>query len=79
MSMLFVGIDVSKDYSSGQELDPEGKKLFYLEFGMNGEGFSRLLNTLKTHCKDLSEVSIERKRLKGGREKLKNKLKSFSP
>jgi len=26
MSMLFVGIDVSKDYSSGQGLDPEGKK-----------------------------------------------------
>ena len=58
MSMLFVGIDVSKDYSSGQGLDPEGKKLFYLEFGMNGEGFSRLLNTLKTHCKDLSEVTV---------------------
>jgi len=56
--MLFVGIDVSKDYSSGQGLDPEGKKLFYLEFGMNGEGFSRLLNTLKTHCKDLSEVTV---------------------
>jgi hypothetical protein len=36
--MLFVGIDVSKDYSSGQGLDPEGKKLFYLEFGMNGGG-----------------------------------------
>ena len=58
MSMLFVGIDVSKDYSSGQGLDPEGKKLFYLEFGMNGEGFSRLLNTLKTHCKDLSGVTV---------------------
>ena len=56
--MLFVGIDVSKDYSSAQGLDPEGKKLFYLEFGMNGEGFSRLLNTLKTHCKDLSEVTV---------------------
>jgi transposase len=58
MSMLFVGIDVSKDYSSAQGLDPEGKKLFYLEFDMNGEGFSRLLNTLKTHCKDLSEVTV---------------------
>jgi transposase len=58
MSMLFVGIDVSKDYSSAQGLDREGKKLFYLEFGMNGEGFSRLLNTLKTHCKDLSEVTV---------------------
>jgi transposase len=56
--MVFVGIDVSKDYSSAQGLDPEGKKLFYLEFGMNGEGFSRLLNTLKTHGKDLSEVTV---------------------
>src|SRR5512139_218924 len=58
MSMFFVGIDVSKDYSSAQGLDREGKKLFYLEFAMNGEGFSRLLNTLKTHCKDLSEVTV---------------------
>ena len=58
MSMFCVGIDVSKDYSSAQGLDREGKKLFYLEFGMNGEGFSRLLNTLKTHCKDLSEVTV---------------------
>jgi transposase len=56
--MLFVGIDVSKDYSSAQGLDREGKKLFYLEFGMNGEGFSRLLTILKTHCKDLSEVTV---------------------
>ena len=32
MSVLFVGIDVSKDYSSSQGLDPEGKKAFYLEF-----------------------------------------------
>ena len=38
MSMLFVGIDVSKDYSSAQGLDREGKKLFYLEFAMDGEG-----------------------------------------
>ena len=58
MSMLFVGIDVSKDYSSAQGLDREGKKLFYLEFVMNGQGFSRLLNILKTHCKDLSEVTV---------------------
>ena len=58
MSMFFVGIDVSKDYSSVQGLDQDGKKLFYVEFGMNGEGFSRLLNMLKTHCGDLSEVTV---------------------
>ncbi len=54
--MLFVGIDVSKDYSSAQGLDQDEKKLFYVEFDTNGEGFSRLLNILKTHCEDLSEV-----------------------
>jgi transposase len=56
--MLFVGIDVSKDYSSAQGLDREGKKLFYFEFSMNGEGFSRLLSMLKTHSEDLSEVTV---------------------
>ena len=58
MSMFFVGIDVSKDYSSVQGLDQDGKKLFYVEFGMNGEGFSRLLDMLKTHCGDLSGVTV---------------------
>ena len=58
MSMLFVGIDVSKDYSSAQGLDQEGKKLFYLEFAMNGEGFSEFLKVLKTHCEDLSGVTV---------------------
>jgi transposase len=56
--MLFVGIDVSKDYSSAQGLDREGKKLFYLEFGMNGEGFSEFLKVLKTHGEDLSGVTV---------------------
>ena len=58
MSTVLVGIDVSKDYSSAQGLDREGKKLFYLEFGMNGEGFSRLLNMLKTQGEDLTEVTV---------------------
>jgi transposase len=58
MSMVFVGIDVSKDYSSAQGLDREGKKLFYLEFAMNGEGFSQFLKVLKTQCEDLSGVTV---------------------
>jgi len=58
MSTVFVGIDVSKDYSSAQGLDREGKKLFYLEFAMNGEGFSQLLRELKTRCEDLSGVTV---------------------
>jgi transposase len=56
--MFFVGIDVSKDYSSAQGLDREGKKLFYLEFAMNGEGFSEFLRVLKAHCGDLSGVTV---------------------
>jgi transposase len=58
VSMRFVGIDVSKDYSSAQGLDQEGKKLFYFEFPMDGEGFSRFLSTVKNHCRNLSEVTV---------------------
>ena len=58
MSMFFVGIDVSKDYSSAQGLDREGKRLFYLEFAMNSEGFSQFLKVLKTHCEDLARVTV---------------------
>ena len=58
MSMFFVGIDVSKDYSSAQGLDREGKRLFYLEFTMNGDGFSQFLTVLKTHGEDLSGVTV---------------------
>ena len=58
MSKVVVGIDVSKDYSSAQGLDREGKKLFYLDFPTNGEGFSRFLNMVKMHVKDLSQVTV---------------------
>jgi transposase len=58
VSILFVGIDVSKDYSSAQGLDREGKKLFYLDFSMDGEGFSRFLDRVKGHCENLSEVTV---------------------
>jgi transposase len=56
--MFFVGIDVSKDYSSAQGLDREGKKVFYLEFAMNGEGFSQFLEMVKRHWEDLSGVMV---------------------
>ena len=58
MSNLFVGIDVSKDYSSAQGLDREGRRLFYIEFSMDGEGFSRLSSMLSTHCGDVSKVTV---------------------
>lgn len=54
MSACYVGIDVSKDASTAQGIDQEGKKLFYVEFKMEAEGFSKLLGTLRSHCKDLS-------------------------
>jgi len=56
--MLFVGIDVSKDNSTAQGLDREGRKLFYLEFPMKGEGFSRLLSLVNTHGPDVSRVTV---------------------
>ena len=56
--MFFVGIDVSKDYSSAQGLDREGKKLFYLEFAMDGGGFFQFLKMLKTHGEDFSKVTV---------------------
>jgi len=56
--MVFVGIDVSKDYSSAQGLDREGNKIFYLEFAMNGAGFSEFLKVLKSHCEVLSGVTV---------------------
>ncbi len=54
---LFVGIDVSKDYSSAQGLDRQGKKLFYIEFSTDGEGFSRFLSMVNKHCAHPSEVT----------------------
>ncbi|MDI6729854.1 MAG: IS110 family transposase [Thermodesulfovibrionales bacterium] len=56
MSKCYVGIDVSKDISTAQGIDAQGKKLFYTEFAMNAEGFSKLLYTIRSHCEDLSKV-----------------------
>ena len=58
MSMLFIGIDVAKDYSIAQGLDREGRRLFNVEFSMDGEGFSRLLSMVNTHCEDVSKVTV---------------------
>ena len=54
MSECYVGIDVSKAASTAQGIDEKGKKLFYVEFTMEAEGFSKLLDALRSHCKDLS-------------------------
>ena len=55
---LYVGIDVSKDCSSAQGIDSKGEKIFYLCFDMDAKGFSDLLSSITSHCKDLSKVMI---------------------
>jgi len=54
LSKCYVGIDVSKDASTAQGIDEKGKKLFYFEFTMDAEGFSKLLGVIRSHCKDFS-------------------------
>ncbi|MCC6545319.1 MAG: IS110 family transposase [Nitrospirae bacterium] len=55
---LFIGIDVSKESSSAHGLTKEGKSSFSMSFAMNSDGFSELLMTVTSHCKDLSGVII---------------------
>jgi transposase len=56
MSACYIGIDVSKYTSTAQGLDGNGNKLFYIEFAMASEGFAKLRQVIKSHCKDLSKV-----------------------
>ena len=58
MKKIFVGIDVAKDSSNGHGLNAEGETLFSLAFTMNSEGFSKLLDELKSKSWDLSEVLV---------------------
>jgi len=53
LAKCYVGIDVSKDASTAQGIDEKGKTLFYVEFTMDAEGFSKLLGALQSYCKDL--------------------------
>jgi transposase len=55
---LFIGTDISKDTSTAQALDGHGNKLFYLEFAMTADGFSKLLKAITSHCKDLAQVTV---------------------
>lgn len=48
---------MSKDSSAAQGLSSEGKKLFFIEFSMDAEGFSKLLSAIRSHCKNLSKVT----------------------
>ena len=57
MFRLYVGIDVSKEFSTAQGLDKNGKKLFYLRFAMNSEGFSELLKAMLKCTRGVTEIT----------------------
>ncbi|MDH5203125.1 MAG: IS110 family transposase [Nitrospirota bacterium] len=57
MSKVFVGIDVSKDFSTAQGVDKNGKKLFYLRFAMNAGGFSELLKAMMKCNENITEIT----------------------
>ena len=58
MSKVFVGVDVSKEFSTTQGLDKNWKKLFYLRFAMNSGGFSELLKMMVKHAESITEVTV---------------------
>jgi transposase len=58
LSKIFVGVDVSKEFSTAQGLDENGKKIFYLRFAMNSEGFSELLKTMLKHSENVTGVTV---------------------
>jgi transposase len=57
LSKVFVGIDVSKDFSTAQGVDKNGKKLFYLRFAMNAGGFSELLKAMIKSIEHITEIT----------------------
>ena len=58
MTKLFVGIDISKEYSTAQGLDRSAKKLFYIRFTMDAKGFNELLNAIKKGSADINDVTV---------------------
>jgi len=55
---LYIGIDVSKDFSTAQAIDGKGNKCFYLELAMTADGFNKLLKAITAHGKDISQVTV---------------------
>jgi transposase len=58
LASVFVGIDVSKEFSTAQGIDKDSKKVFYLRFAMNSEGFSELLKVMMKHAESVTEVRV---------------------
>ncbi|TAN38470.1 MAG: IS110 family transposase [Nitrospirae bacterium] len=58
MKKVFIGIDVAKASSNGHGLNASGETLFTMSFAMNEEGFTKLLDEIKSRSQDLSEVLV---------------------
>ena len=58
MSKVFVGIDVSKEYSTAQGIDKSEKKLFYLRFSMDSAGFAELRTAIKGCAETLDDIAV---------------------
>jgi transposase len=58
LSELFVGIDVSKGHSSAQGLGTEGQKVFYLDFKMDSDGLSELMDRITAYAGNLDAAYV---------------------
>ena len=58
MSKAFVGIDVSKENSTAQGIASDEKKLFYLRFSMDSEGFAELRSAIKGCGVNLEDIAV---------------------
>jgi len=58
LAKVFVCVDVSKDFSTAQGVDKNGKKLFYLRFAMNAGGFSELLKAMIKFPEHRTEITV---------------------
>jgi transposase len=58
LSKVFVGIDVSKEFSTVQGIDKNGKKLFYLRFAMNAIGFSEVLRAMTRCSENITDITV---------------------
>ena len=58
MGRVLVGVDVSKDSFSAAGLDAEGKECFSGSYSMDSDGFSKFLEIVTAHCRDLQKVLV---------------------
>lgn len=58
MDSFLIGIDVSKELFSVAGIDSEGNESFSRSYCMDSSGFDEFINTLTSHCEDLSKVII---------------------